>query len=133
MSQEAVEATAWSLADVIAGSREDRELLARVLVRGASGEPCGTEGTAVRSPGARLTAEEADRLAQERPPYPPQSSVPAEQCPGPTGWHRPQAEDWNQGDWESTCTWCGLAISRDFGDPAWRSGQEGQEGQGHGH
>jgi hypothetical protein len=39
MSQEAVEATARDFADVIAGSREDRELITRVLVRGASGEP----------------------------------------------------------------------------------------------
>jgi hypothetical protein len=41
MSQEAVEATARDLAAVIAGSREDRELITRILVRGASGEPIG--------------------------------------------------------------------------------------------
>lgn len=125
MSQEAVEATARDFADVMTGSREDRELLARILVRGASAEPQGQSGTAAvgvqaRPPGVRLTAEEADRLAQERPPYPPKSDVPSEQCPGPTGWHRPQVVVWNSGDRESTCTWCGVAIGRNFGDPVWR-------------
>lgn len=69
---------------------------------------------------ARLTVEQADRLAQERPPYPPPSDVPAERCPGPTGWHRPKPESWNRGDRESTCTWCQMPIWRNFGDPVWR-------------
>jgi hypothetical protein len=50
MSQEAVEVTARDLAAVIAGSREDCELITRVLVRGALGEPCGTAGTAPLGP-----------------------------------------------------------------------------------
>jgi len=33
----------------------------------------------------RLTTEQADRLAQERPPYPSPSDDPAEFCPGTTG------------------------------------------------
>jgi hypothetical protein len=69
----------------------------------------------------RLTVEQADRLAQERPPYPPPSDSPDERCPGPTRWHRPQARDWNQGNRESTCTWCGAEIGRGFGDPVWRT------------
>jgi len=74
---------------------------------------------------ARLTVEQADRLAQERPPYPPPSDVPAEQCPGPTGWHRPQPEDWNRGNRESTCTWCEAPVRRNFADPVWRTGRAG--------
>lgn len=70
---------------------------------------------------ARLTVEQADRLAQERPPYPPPSDEPSEQCPGPTGWHRPQAEDWNRGNRESTCTWCQEPVARRFADPVWRT------------
>lgn len=69
---------------------------------------------------ARLTVEQADRLAQERPPYPPPSDVLAEQCPGLTKWHRPQPEDWNRGNRESTCTWCQVPIERNFADPVWR-------------
>ena len=68
----------------------------------------------------KLTVEQADRLAQERPPYPPASDNPSEKCPGPTGWHRPRADNWNRGDRESTCTWCDVAIARGFGDPVWR-------------
>ncbi len=67
-----------------------------------------------------LSIGEADRLAQERPPYPPKSDVRSEQCKGPTGWHRPQADDWNSGEHYSVCTWCFLAIARRFGDPTWR-------------
>ncbi len=69
----------------------------------------------------RLTVEQADRLAQERPPYPPPSDVPAERCPGPTGWHRPRVSDWNQGNRESACTYCHMPIRRNFTDPVWRS------------
>jgi hypothetical protein len=50
MSQEAVEVTARDFATVMAGSREDRELITRVLVRGASGEPRGEEGAPYRCP-----------------------------------------------------------------------------------
>jgi hypothetical protein len=69
----------------------------------------------------RLTVEQVDRLAQERPPYPPPSADPRERCAGPTGWHRPQVEDWNHGDRSSTCTWCGAAIERRFADGVWRT------------
>ena len=68
-----------------------------------------------------LTVEEADRLAQERPPYPPKSDTPAERCTGRTGWHRPLPGDWNRGNRESMCTWCDQAISRNFCDPVWRT------------
>lgn len=69
----------------------------------------------------RITVEEADRLAQERPPYPAPSDDPAERCTGETGWHRPQVRDWNAGNRESTCTWCRVPIARKFADPVWRS------------
>lgn len=68
-----------------------------------------------------LSVEEADRLAQEWPPYRAPSDDPAERCPGKTGWHRPQVEDWNAGNRESTCTWCHAEISRRFADPVWRT------------
>ena len=69
----------------------------------------------------QLTVEEADRLAQERPPYPPPSNDPIELCTGPSGYHRPAVEDWNRGNRESSCTWCGQHITRKFGDPIWRT------------
>lgn len=69
----------------------------------------------------RITGEQADRLAQERPPYPPPSDDPAERCTGETGWHRPQPEDWNAGNRESTCTWCEVPVARKFADPVWRA------------
>lgn len=71
-----------------------------------------------------MDAEQADRLAQERPPYSPPSDNPAERCTGKTGWHRPQARDWNSGNRSSTCTWCGASIERRFADPVWRLVEE---------
>lgn len=68
-----------------------------------------------------LTVDEADRLAQERPPYPPMSPNPRERCQGPTGWHRPRPEDWNAGNRSSRCTWCWVAIDRQFCDVVWRT------------
>jgi hypothetical protein len=79
-----------------------------------------------------LTVEEADMLAQERPPgecpwckrpldYPQKSDDPIEQCTGVTRWHRPSVADWNAGNRESICTWCSLPIVRRFSDPTWRA------------
>lgn len=70
---------------------------------------------------ARLSVSDADRLAQERPPYPPPPEEFAARCPGLTGWHRPRVGDWNRGNRESVCTWCELPIRRGFGDPVWRA------------
>jgi hypothetical protein len=71
---------------------------------------------------SHLPVEQVDRLAQERPPYPPQSANPRERCIGTTGWHRPQVENWNRGDRSSICTWCWAAIERRFADGVWRTG-----------
>lgn len=70
---------------------------------------------------SHLTVDQADRLAREIPPYPPASGVLSEQCSGKTGWHRPQVDNWNRGDRESTCTWCQAPITRNFCDPVWRT------------
>lgn len=71
----------------------------------------------------RLSIEEAERLQQLTPPFPPMSADPQEQCPGPTNWHRPHARAWDRGDRESYCTWCHVKIERRFMDPTWRSGE----------
>lgn len=68
-----------------------------------------------------LTVDQADRIAQLRPPYPPLSADPAEQCPGRTGWHTPQADDWNAGNRESACRECGARVTRRYADPTWRT------------
>lgn len=69
----------------------------------------------------RMAVEDADRLAQQRPPYPPPSDDPVERCAGSTGWHLPSPESWNRGDREGQCVHCGLDIRRRFGDPIWRT------------
>jgi len=63
----------------------------------------------------QLTVEQADRLAQERPPY---------------RWHRPKVSDWNAGNRESTCTWCKAPITRQFADPVWRAACQQCDGTG---
>lgn len=72
------------------------------------------------SPGT-LSVDQADRLARLEPPYPAPSADPTERCPGVTGWHRPQADDWNGGWRHSTCTHCDAPIQRRFIDPVWRT------------
>ena len=72
-------------------------------------------------PVTRLTVDEVDRLAWERPPYPHPSANWQERCMGLTQWHRPQVNDWNAGNRESVCTWCWSAIERRFADGVWRA------------
>jgi len=74
----------------------------------------------------KLTTDEADRLAREQPPYPPPSDSAEERCAGKTGWHRPQVDDWNDGNRGSTCTWCGKEIERTHLLAALRTTKEGE-------
>lgn len=111
----------WPLADRIkAGQRSGGRVYRRRIVVIEDWEEVGPQCSA-RHRGAALTVEQADRIAQLRPPYPPQSADPAERCPGRTGWHTPSAEDWNRGNRESDCRECGAEITRRFCDPTWRT------------
>lgn len=108
--------SALTMADLIATIDHLRE-----VIRGQKHNPVTPGPLADLS---WLTVDQVDRLAQERPPYPPPSPNSSERCPGRTGWHRPQSDNWNRGDHSSVCTWCLAAIQRRFGDGVWRTVDE---------